>query len=709
MFTKLRRPIAAISITFLASSTWAQNNEANDSTVTFPSTYFEQFAPITVNDMLNRIPGIDLIIGTQASSSDGDRGLGSSAQILIDGKRLAGKANEASSQLNRIAADEVDYIQIIRGSSSDLDVQNSGQIVNIVLLESLSRSSISTEANVTHFSDGTVEPGGSLAFSGQSGRLNYLVSGTVETAYEHTESFESSINGDFTPNDTIAYDRYKDQTNYTLNSNISYALTDKDRIAFNVLYNESNPPVDLYRTITDFNTTTPVVSYEREDIPSTSDNWEFGGDYDHSFDNGNRFKALFIVNEKNTDIVRERFTSSTLGGAETKNLYLSTKSEYRERIGRGSYTMNLTNGQGIEFGIEAAQTIQDSALKQGVLKATGADPEFGGLTPVTLPNANSTVEEIRYEPFAIHNWQINTRMSLETSLVAEFSEIEQSGDLSNTRDFSYLKPKIDFRYNINNSLQLRTSLEKVVSQLSFADFSRATDERDDDLDTVAGNPNLEPEESIRAEVTLDYRLPNDNGTINAKYFHYEYDNKIGKVDISTPTNIQSTNGNIGSAAAYGLILNTSFRLGFIGLPQALFTSAVTVQESEFHNDPLAPREHGFPPYDRGSYRFGYRHDLPQYQMNYGFNYNARIDGGRLAWDVNSRYSIPVGSDFTFYIEKVGFAGLTYRFEAINMENYERCPMRKRYSGNILDNILSEVEKGCSTTGRSFAFKIRGNF
>ncbi|MDX1491659.1 MAG: TonB-dependent receptor plug domain-containing protein [Pseudohongiellaceae bacterium] len=708
MFNHFRRPATALCFAIAAVHANAQNIDENNSSVTFPSTYFSEFAPITVNDMLNRIPGIDLIIGNQPSNSDGDRGLGSSSQILIDGKRLAGKANEASSQLDRISAEEVNYIEIIRGSSANLDVQNSGQIVNIVLLEATSRSSISTEANVTHFADGTVEPGGSFSWSGQSGRLNYLLSATVSSGYEHAESYERSINGDFSPNDVIEYDRYLDQTNYTLNSNVAYALSDRDRIAFNALYNESNPPVDLYRTITDFNSTTPVVSYEREDIPSTSYNWEFGGDYDHSFLNGNRFKALFIVNEKNTDIQRERYTYSTPGSTQSKNLFLSTKTKYQERIGRGSYTMKLGTDHGLELGIEAAQTIQDSSLKQGV-PGTISDPAFGGLSPVALPNANSTVEEIRYEPFAIHNWQINPRLSLETSLVAEFSEIEQSGDLSNVRDFSYIKPKLDLRYNISNSLQLRTSLEKVVSQLSFADFSRSTDERDDDLDTVAGNPNLEPEESIRAELTLDYRLPNDNGTINAKYFHYEYDNKIGKVDISTPTSIQSTNGNIGSAAAYGLTLNTSFRLGFIGLPQALFTSAITVQESEFHDDPLAPREHGFPPYDRGSYRFGYRHDLPQYQMNYGFNYNARIDGGRIAWDVHSRYNIPVGSDFTFYVEKVGFAGLTYRFEAINLEDYEKCSKRQRYVGNILNDVLSEIEYACSTTGRRFAFKIRGNF
>lgn len=710
MNKKLLKPLSVLCVSMLSTHALSQTPEEN-STVTYPSTFFAEYAPITVNDMLNRIPGINLVLnsGGAGSNSNSNRGLGSSAQILIDGKRLAGKANEASSQLDRIAANEVDYIEIIRGSSSDLDVQNSGQLVNIVLLESQSRSTVSTEANLTHFADGTTEPGGSLAWSGQNGKLTYLLSGSVASAYEHIESYEYSLNADFSPNDTIAFDRYRDQTNYTLNTNVSYALTENDRVAFNALYSQNDPDADLYRTVTDLNGPSPVVTYEREDLPATSDNWEIGGDYEHSFNSGNRFKALFIANEKSTDILRERFLSTTPGGTETKNLFLSTQSTYSERIFRSSYTMTLREGQGLELGVEAAETTQVSALKQGVRRATGQDPAFGGLTPVVLPNANSTVEEIRYEPFAIHNWQINPRMSLESSLVAEFSEISQRADSNTTRDFQYLKPKLDYRFDVSSSLQFRASLEREVSQLSFADFSRATNDRDDDQDTVAGNTQLEPEESLKGELTLDYRLPNDGGALNAKYFHYEYDNKIGKIDISTPTVLQSTNGNIGSAAAYGIILNGSVRLGFLGLPQGLLTAAATIQESEFHNDPMVPVEHGFPPYDRGNYRVSYRHDLPQYRMNYGLTYVGRWSGGRILYEIDNRYNLAIPNNFTAYVEIVGFAGLTYRLEANNITNHESRPKRVRYAGKTIDAVPKEYEFTRSTTGTSFAFKVRGNF
>ncbi|MEX2132365.1 MAG: TonB-dependent receptor, partial [Pseudohongiellaceae bacterium] len=397
-------------------------------------------------------------------------------------------------------------------------------------------------------------------------------------------------------------------------------------------------------------------------------------------------------------------------GPWTKNLFLDTGSRYRERIVRSSYTWNMGAAHGIEAGVEVAQTIQDSSLLLGALTPGPGSPEFGGLTSIPQPNSHSTVEELRYEPFIIHNWQINPRMTLESSLIVEYSEIEQAGDVNKVRDFDFLKPKLDYRFNASNTLQFRATLEQRVSQLSFGDFSRSTNPRDDDQDTVAGNPDLEPEEFLRAEVGVDYRLANDAGTINARYFYEDYANKIGKIDISpAPTNLLSTNGNAGSAAAYGLVVNGSLRLGFLGIPRALLTGGLTIQESEFHDDPFAPIEHGFVPYDRGSFQIGFRHDLPPQRLNYGFNYNKRFDGGRLMFDIDNRSTFPIPYRMMAWVEKTGFMNLTYRLEANNMFEQESCIKRYRYQGYVRDGVLREIENICTTTGLLVNFRVRATF
>ena len=142
-----------------------------------------------------------------------------------------------------------------------------------------------------------------------------------------------------------------------------------------------------------------TTAFANDKIENDSDFWEIGGDYEHTFANGNRWKNLFIVNLEKDDRLRQRFD---IDRSNTKDLFLETSNHYEEQILRSSYAMNLNPVQDLEFGLERAQTTLDSTLKLGLEKATGPISDaFGGLTPIT--NSNATVEEIRYEAFAVHN------------------------------------------------------------------------------------------------------------------------------------------------------------------------------------------------------------------------------------------------------------------------------------------------------------------
>ncbi|MCB1670771.1 MAG: TonB-dependent receptor [Pseudomonadales bacterium] len=662
--------------------------------------------------MLNRIPGIGLALEVDSAAryrGGNDRGLGGSDRILINGKRLAGKANEAGAQLNRITADQVDYIEIVRGNSADLDVQNAGQLVNIVLLESLSSIAYSSELGMTHFRDGTVEPSGSFSVSGQTGQLNYQISTNLETRYEALESFEISLLPDLSLNETRAFDRYRDQQNLSINTNLVYQATPFDRVALNALYGNSDPPSKLVRAITDLKPDPAPVVFEREALPASSDNWEFGGDYEHNFTNSGRYKLLFIVNEKNDSINRQRYLSTELVNQEVKNLFLDTHSRYRERILRSSYAWDLASGQNLELGLEGAQTIQDSKLRLG-LKIPGiGSPDYGGLVPADPPNAVSTVEEIRYEGFAIHNWQLNSRLSLQSSLLYETSEIEQRADSTKSRSFNFMKPKLDLRFNASNSLQLRLSAEKQVSQLRFADFSASTNDRDEDQDTIAGNPELIPEETWRYDVNIDYRLPEDGGVLNTRLFYYDIKNSIDRIDISSGSdNLATTNGNVGDGTVYGMNFNISLRLARIKLPDAVLTGGLLLQES-YIDDPMIARERRVVPYDRGRISVGFRHDITRWNLNYGINYFDGIDGNRPFFDIDNVIYIGSNSNLSLFLEKVGFAGITYRFEADNLLDHQSCRERRRYSGYLRNGILKEIERYCTTNGTRLSFKARATF
>ncbi|HAS48157.1 MAG TPA: hypothetical protein DCS33_02450 [Gammaproteobacteria bacterium] len=704
----------------IPAALFAQDNVGEETTIMYPASYFTEFNPVTVQDMLDRIPGVGSATGGSNQNSrgpgqgggNGGRGLGSGSggsQVLINGKRTAGKNNQASGQMDRITADQVNYIEIIRGTSGELDVRGSGQIVNVVLFEDLSANSLSYEVNMDRYLDHNTQPGGSVSYSGQTGGLNYVLSAVAEPRYDHNVSKETSILADFALNDEVREERIREQTSYDFSVNLDYELSLKSSVRFNALYSENDNPTDVLRYTTDLRATPRATAIEREEIPGDRNNWEIGGDYEYLSEGGDRFKVLFISNRNNSASTRERYDVFA-DGSESKDLFLDLGSVTTERIVRGSYTMGLFEGQDIEFGAERAQTTLDSSLALGLPSSAGTpSADFGGLVPQAVSNANSTVEEIRIEPFIIHNWIINSRMTLESTLLYELSEISQSGDVNRTRDFDFVKPKVDFRYNLTPQLQLRGSAEKVVRQLRFSDFVASNDPQDNDSITLYGNENLRQEWFWKYDFYADYRLPNDIGVVNMNLFYHQHKDRIARIDVSpSEDNLQSANGNIGDGDVVGISINSSIRMRMINLPNLLVTSALSVRDSEIE-DPFLGIDRRFARFGRGRLTLGFRHDLPRWNMNYGLEWSNRFDSNEKVYDIDDIADYIGEPNTNAFVQFVDSRGTTYRFDARNATSNLQCRERTRFVGRISANILEEIEDRCETSGRVVSLKINGTF
>ena len=256
-------------------------------------------------------------------------------------------------------------------------------------------------------------------------------------------------------NETIDRDFGGDAHPTAFSANLGYEFDPRNIANLNFQLTENNFLDYADRIITDFRVDPAAVRVERDETPTEEGTWEVGGDYMHVFADGSRWRTLFIVNEAENDAVRDRLQID--GSDITKDLFLSNYLRTRERIVRSSYVFDMNEAQSLEAGVERAQTILDTSLQLGLLStdpdANNGGPRFGDLAPIT--DANGTVEEMRYEYFAIHNWQLNERMSLETTLLFEDSTISQEGDVSKSRDFTFFRPKIDCRFDITPSIQFR--------------------------------------------------------------------------------------------------------------------------------------------------------------------------------------------------------------------------------------------------------------
>lgn len=602
----------------------------------------------------------------------------------------------------------VDHIEIIRGTSGELDVRGSTQIINIVLHGEISNTSLFYEANENYYHNGELKPGGQLSYSGQAGKLNFLVSGSAVPEYEYRILGETSALADGTLNDQIDEDRITDQTTYTLSTNLDYQFNDQSSLRFNALYSELDNPRTLDRTTVNLRDESHAPYVEREDTPGQRSNWEIGGDYEYLFNNGHRFKLLGIANHLDEVSTRERFEVFA-DSSENKNLFLNSGSILEERIMRGSYTMDMFDGQDVEFGMELAQTTLDSSLALGRdLSISERSAEFGDLVTVSIPNANTQVEEIRAEPFAIHNWRINPRMSLETSLVYEMSEITQSGDLKKQRDFQFFKPKIDYRFDVTPTLQMRMLVEKRVRQLAFSEFVASSDAGDEDEDTQAGNADMRPDYWWAYEFKTEYWLPDDMGVVSAEYWYHRHYDFRQRIDVSSATQLRSAWGNTGIGDMWIAELNASVRLSLLNMPNVLLNTTVSTRGSEV-TDPLTGDVRGFNNYRKGRFSLGFRHDIPCWRMSYGVNFTDIDDRGYKLWDLEDIESMYGGPFGVALVEMVAFNDITFRLDSSNVTDEENCRNRVRFAGRRSANILEEVEYMCNGVGRVVSLRVSGTF
>ena len=442
-------------------------DDSADSTIVYSAEYFSQYNPVTANDLLDRIPGISLR-GGGGGGGGGDRGLGTGGNLLINGQRIAGKDNSARDQLERITAAEVQRIEIIRDTTGALNVRGASEVINVILVAVEARSSTTVELINRLNHDDKFEVGGSVAWSQQVGNFQALVNLSARPNYENRDNREVRLGPDGELIGTLFETNIRDQDEHSFSTNMSYS-TGAHRMQFNALISEGDHPRPVRRDFVDFTDAGLVNRIQEEQIDNKERNWEVGGDYEFNFDNGSRLAILFVANDEIRDTVRERFEADPAEAGLSKNLFIDSRSELQEFIVQTNYNFSISDAQSLRVGFERADTQLNSSLLIG--SSFGSEPpsaSVGGLSPLpSISNPGTTVQEIRYEGFAFHNWTLSDRSSLESSVVYETSEIAQSGVVKKTRDFQFWRPSFDYRFNFTDNFRFRGTIQRECITVEF--------------------------------------------------------------------------------------------------------------------------------------------------------------------------------------------------------------------------------------------------
>jgi hypothetical protein len=674
------------------------------SRVIYGPEFFARFNVITASDQLERIPGIQGLLGGGGGSG---RGFGNSGdQILINGKRLAGKTNDIGSTLERIQARQVVRIEVIRGTVDDLDVRSQGLVVNVVLNESLSTSYGSWEAGVNHYSDGRSAPGAEVNYTGNVGAFNYLASLAADPRLERDAQSDLFYAPDGLLRERQSEENVSESDEYTFTANTAYALGNADLLNFNVLYAREDETGDLF---SDRFLGGPLgEAFDRRVIISnedSSDDFEVGGDYQHTLRNGNVLTTLFVVSG------RQGEESSTEGeaaanGSATQDEVQWEQSDDLERILRGTYRWGVTPTRAIESGMEAAFNTTERHIRL-------FEDEGGTLVETPLANAISTVQEKRFEAFTTYTWNLRADLLLEGSLDVEYSEISQESDIvERARDFMYLRPRLVLRRDLDNGVQLRARVERTVAQLDFDDFSASFSNDDNRRDVIsAGNPELVPERAWHYELTWEKRLPDDLGLVSVTGAYdaiTDHQARVPLILIDAEGNEEERTapGNIGDAHVASLTFDGSLRLGWLGLERALLESSLKVTDSEA-TDPFTHESRAINDTAPWEWELNFRHDTQWKNLSYGVSTWQRGDVEQFDRDFRQRSRIK--PDLELFVEMQPMRNLTLRLELEEVLRSESERERLQFVGNRGDGLLERSELRTTRPLRELTFSVRGVF
>ncbi|MDH3532785.1 MAG: hypothetical protein OEO82_07630 [Gammaproteobacteria bacterium] len=664
--------------------------------VTYRAEFFSRYRPNTALDMVDQVPGFQL------DNGEDERGFGNAVgNILINDRYPSAKQDTPSQILQRIPAAQVERIELIRGQVREIDLLGRPVVVNLVLAED-TPAAIRWELAVRkNFSLTPLAPIGGISIADRWGdttynfgvdarRSSYGDPGSrviVDATGALTETrFEDDEGSGFDANAYLTAARDFGATSVNFNSTVNFEHRDQDTLTQIV-------PADPAGLAT----SDSLLRQRRNRRFEIGLNAERGLSADLT---GKAVLLYFQLDEEPLSLQR-RFDAN---GDETLFREADTEAKATESIARLEFVWTRYGNHVIQFNVEGANNVLDSVLVQTV--DTGTGPEI-----VPVPGANSRVEEDRADVLLTDTWSF-ADFKFEYGLGWETSTISQTGDATQERSFSFLKPRATLTYAPSPQRQTRLTAWRRVAQLDFNDFVSATVFEDDDL--ALGNPDLKPESTWILQFSEERRF-GEVGAVKLFLFHHW----ISDVEDLLPLTAEfEAPGNIGDGRRWGVEIEGTLPLDRFGLKGAKLDAKVRWQDSTVP-DPVTGNDRvlsaqggiedeiGFRDDNEYSYIFGFRQDFEAARVAWGWDYSTRAE--RPLFKVNELEVFDEGVLLSAFVETTRWFGIKIGLKAENILDIVDARDRTIYVGERELTPVESEELRRLTNGRRITLSLSGAF
>lgn len=709
-------PVDSADILVTAELFFRNRTEDPNPVLSYDLEYFQRFEPVSVGEMLKRVPGVTFTSDVLEYDGVQMRGLPPGfTQVLINGRRAPGGESDRSFFVDRIPAELVERIEIVRAPRADQPSEGVAGTLNVITKESAAFDGGFIKGGALINEDGGIRPSGAIAYADTIGDT----------------SFWAAVN-------------YQERRN----------PKDKLSLRFGAepgIRNETDPEFD---------------NLERQEDTRDGSDLSANAEVTHRFGNGGyiRLSGFAVDTDRDEDEISVTLEGSDLefDGVEVQHEELNQQtyavtadsvvplgnlklglaagwSAYREETdifsSEGDNEDDLDDLELVE--LETLDITDDEysgtaylsgdigsiAIKAGVdllhKKRRGADivTDVEDDEEEIVPSANFRIRERRYDPYLRLTATPTAQVTIDAGLRYEITRRRTTAEgVAERYETENLNPSLHLRYAVTPTDQFRVSVARTVRRPNYDLISPyVQQESPGDDDETLGNPALRNERAWGVDVGYERRLPgNGIAGVNAFYRDVSDLTELVAIGDAEAGGQLFTPRNIGDGEVWGVEFDLSTPLGFAGLPDTGLFANYTYLDSRTR-DPFTNERRRFNNQPQHVYNLGVIQTLRSVDASLG----ATVSGRSKALESNFDETVELTytPDLEAFVEKRLGRNFVLRATASNLLNRTKRELFRTYDGDSFGEILAnraagdldEFELERERSGRLFQVTLRAAF
>ncbi len=703
--------------------------------------FFEQFEPLSVGDQLSRVPGVAFTSDIGERDAPQMRGLGEGfTQVLVNGRPIPGAGNDRTVFVDRIPAEIIDRIEIVRSPSADIDSQGIGGTINIILKDgmSLPPGVIARIGTIYDTDNEEWSPLGALSFSGRNDARTMAWSATFDAQRRYnTKVLDQQLFDDTSPGfadsddgtdlfdpdgfdastpSTVAVEHQdqidtRESTDLSFNGDLTFQMgpdqslrldafvlnTERDETEDGVLYAREDGTLTANDDVSDEEWELDTLESQAQHIEQQSFGlsalYEVQLSPSWSFESQARYANFTEDNVQTSfedeppepvelEVINSEDTETSLDGALTYN-----SDAFAQSLGMSSFEF--------EFGVALKNKTRDYSFQ--AFEDDNGDGDFDDPDDDVTPDSGLfEFDEWRLDGWAMAEFGLTDTLMVQLGVRSESTDTDTSiiGGASGSSSQHQLNPSAHVQWEPWADGQFRVSYARTVRRPTLdqvVPFANSDSPEDDD--ETFGNPNLEQETAWGYDIGYEHRIGR-RGVVGFNYFHRDVENLISLVNTGVSTGVpgafEDTYDNTGDGEVSGWEVDISTPLDFIGLDETGFFANYTSLDSE-RVEPLTGLTARFNAQPEYVYNWGITHNIESIGTTFGFSY--RKQGMSESFFLGEEERQWYDANLEVFVEKRLTDSLVLRLVGNNLLDADSIQAERNYDGDTAQEIIDNQIAG----------------